>query len=230
VELGPGEPAAGPWRVVPLTEFARAVADAAGTPAGRPRIVAVDGRGGGGKTSLSERLARVLPDTAVVHSDDVAWFHSVFDWDDLMIEGVLTPLHAGRAVHYQPPAWAPRGRHEHIDVPAGRQTVIIEGVGVSRPSLLPWLDTTIWVQSDFADARRRALVRDRAEQGRSEAEAVRQWEEWEAEEVPFLAADRPWDRAAFIVGTGPELAHDRDSEVSVSAPIIDGHGRDRGRI
>jgi hypothetical protein len=229
MEPGPGEPEAGPWRVAPLDEFARAVTDAAGTPAGRPRIVAVDGRGGGGKSTLAGRLARILPDTAVVHSDDVAWFHSVFDWDDLMITGVLTPLHAGEAVHYQPPAWPGRGRHEYIDVPAGRQTVFIEGVGVSRPSLMPWLDTTIWAQSDFADARRRALERDMA-LGRSAAEAQRIWDEWEGEEIPFLVADRPWERADFIVGTGAELTHDRDSEVSVSASIIDRHGRDRGRI
>ncbi len=229
MELPPGEPDAGPWQVVPLDEFARAVTDAAGTPAGRPRIVAVDGRGGGGKSSLAGRLAGVLPDTAVVHSDDVAWFHSVFAWDDLMIEGVLRPLHAGDAVHYQPPSWPGRGRHEHIDVPAGLQTVFIEGVGVSRPSLTPWLDTSIWAQSDFADARRRGLERDMV-LGRGEAEAVRVWEEWEREEVPFMLADRPWERAEFIVGTAAELTHDRDSEVSLSAPIIDGHGRDRGRI
>jgi hypothetical protein len=156
-----------------------------------------------------------MPDAAVVHSDDVAWFHSVFDWDDLMISGVLTPLHAGREIHYQPPAWPGRGRHEYIDVPAGRRTVLIEGVGVSRPSLRPWLDVSIWVQSDFAEARRRGLDRDMAG-GLSPADAVREWEEWEREEIPFLQADRPWDRADFIVGTASELPHDPATEVSVA--------------
>lgn len=213
MELGPGEPDAGPWRVEGLAEFARSLT--AVQPSGRPLMVAVDGRGGGGKSTLAGRLAGVLPDAAVVHSDDVAWFHSVFDWDDLMIEGVLKPLHAGKAVHYQPPAWPGRGRHEYIDVPAGLRTVVVEGVGVSRPSLRPWLDVSIWVQSDFAEGRRRGLERDMA-RGLSRADAVREWAEWEREEIPFLLADRPWERADVIVGTAGALAHDPATEVSVA--------------
>jgi len=54
---------------------------------------------------------------------------------------------------------------------------------------VPWLDTAIWVQSDFADARRRGLERDMA-LGRSEEDAVRIWEEWEREEIPFFTGPR----------------------------------------
>src|SRR3954451_2374520 len=105
MELGPGEPAAGPWRVEPIADFARSLAEAAGTPAGRPRIIAVDGRGGGGKTALAERLCRAMQPATVVHSDDVAWAHSRFGWGDLMIAGVLRPLHDGNPVHYRPLGW-----------------------------------------------------------------------------------------------------------------------------
>jgi hypothetical protein len=55
--------------------------------------------------------------------------------------------------------------------------------------------------------------------GRSEDEAVREWDEWEAEEVPFLLADRPWERAGFIVGTASAVAHDPETEVAVAPPL-----------
>ena len=219
MELGPGEPAAGPWRVVSLEAFARAVTDAAGCPVSRPRIVAVDGRGGGGKTTLADRLLRVLPGAAVVHSDDVAWHHSRFAWDDLMITGVLAPLHAGRGVHYQPPAWPGRGRDGHIDVAADAHTVLIEGVGVSRRTLAPMLDVAVWVQSDYGEARRRGLRRDMLTQGLDELAALQEWYEWEAEEVPFLLDDRPWERADFIVGTASTLPHDARTDVMVATPL-----------
>jgi hypothetical protein len=199
MNLGPGEPAA-----------------EAGSPAGRPRIIAVDGRGGGGKTALSARLCRLLPPAAVVHSDDVAWEHSRFGWDDLMIDGVLNPLRAGRDVHYRPPAWRPQGRDGHLDIPAGLSTVIIEGVGVSRRSLTPLLDLAIWVQSDYDEARERGIRRDMAE-GRDEAEAYREWYAWEVEEIPFLQDDSPWERAGLIVCTGSAQPHHADTEVVVRA-------------
>jgi len=151
---GPGEPVAGPWRVERLDVFARLLADAAGTPSSRPRIVAVDGRGGGGKTTLAGRLCRVMAPAAVVHTDDIAWAHSRFGWDDLMLNGVLGTLHAGREVHYQPPAWQLNGRTGHIDVAAGASTVIVEGVGASRRQLANLVDVVVWVQSDFDQARR----------------------------------------------------------------------------
>ena len=219
MELGPGEPAAGPWRVEPIGVFARSVVEVAGCPVSRPRVIAVDGRGGGGKTALAGRLWRVMTPAAVVHSDDVAWAHSRFGWADLMIDGVLQPLHEGRGVRYRPPAWRAHGRDGQIEVPADASTVIVEGVGVSRRALAHLFDVVVWVQSDFGDARRRGVRRDVADLGRDESDAERQWEEWEAEEVPFLLMDRPWERARFVVGTASAVPHDAETEVVVAPPL-----------
>jgi hypothetical protein len=216
MKLGPGEPAAGPWRVERLDTFARSLATSGGTPIGRPRIVAVDGRGGGGKTALAERLGRAMGPAAVVHSDDVAWGHSRFGWDDLMIAGVLEPLRVGEPVRYRPPGWDHDVRAGHIDVAAGLATVLVEGVGVARQRLAPLVDVLVWVQSDFAEARRRGIERDIAELGRAPDEAVRLWDEWEAEEVPFLRDDQPWSRAHVIVGTASSIPHDPVTEVVVA--------------
>src|SRR5260370_28325422 len=112
------EPAAGPWRVAKLSELVSVLLNAKGQLVGRPRIVAVDGRSASGKTTLAERLRTAVPDAGVVHTDDIAWWHSRFGWHDLIIEGVLEPLHRGQLVHYQPPALASHGRGGHIDVSA----------------------------------------------------------------------------------------------------------------
>ena len=110
--------------------------------------------GAGGKTTLAGRLCRVMASAVIVHTDDIAWMHSRFGWDDLMIKGALGPLHAGREVHYQPPAWQPNGRTGHVDVATGTSTVIVEGVGASRRQLADLVDVAAWVQSDFDQARR----------------------------------------------------------------------------
>lgn len=190
MRLGPGEPEAGPWQRWPLETFVRGL---------EGRVIAVDGRGGSGKSTLARRIADRVPGAAVVHTDDIAWWHSRFGWDDLMIDGVLKPLRAGRDVRYQPPAWAPRGRTGFVEVPAAAPLVIVEGVGASRRELADLIDVAIWVQSDYVEAKARGVRRDMAEQGLDEAGAVREWDEWEAEEVPFFLEDRPWQRADYVV-------------------------------
>jgi hypothetical protein len=102
--LGEGEPAAGPWHVMPLTELARELGPGSRARLGRPRVVAVDGRSGSGKTTLAGRLQRVIPASAVVHTDDIASSQAMFDWAGLLIGGILEPVHRGEPVSFRPPA------------------------------------------------------------------------------------------------------------------------------
>jgi hypothetical protein len=201
---GPGEPLADLRRAGGIDALARDLLDTA--TAARPRIIAVDGRGGSGKSTLADRLRDAIPRAQVVHTDDIAWWHSRFGWDDLMIDGVLAPLHAGRDVRYQPPAWAPRGRTGWVEVPSAAPAVIVEGCGASRRELAHLIDAAVWVQFDFDEAKRRALPRDMILHGFDEAEAVRNWDEWQTEEIPFFLADRPWERADRIVSYDAEGA------------------------
>lgn len=160
MSLGPGEPAAGPWRVAPLDELVRLVMEAAGAPVGRPNIVAIDGRGGSGKSTLAERLHAAVPKSAVISTDDVAWGHSFFGWADLLAGGLLIPVRQGAGVQYRPPGWKAGGRAGAIEVPAGLSLVVVEGVGAGRRELAHLLDAVVWVQSDFAEAERRGIARD----------------------------------------------------------------------
>ncbi len=205
MSLPANEPAAHPWRVATLAELLEVIFDASEAPEGRPRVVAVDGRGASGKSTLAKRLGAAGFTAAVVSTDDVAWYHSFFDWAELLATGVLEPARRGEPVSYRPPAWQQRGRAGAIEVPAGRQLLLVEGVGAGRRELTALLDAVVWVQSDFDVAEQRGIARDVVQGVNGDAEAaVRFWHEWMAEELTFLADQRPWERAcAVVAGTPP---------------------------
>lgn len=79
---------------------------------------------------------------------------------------------------------------------------------------MPLLDAVVWVQSDTVEADRRGIERDGGDQAAAEF-----WHEWGAQELPFLAADRPWERADVIVTGTPALPHDPATEVVVAPPL-----------
>ena len=186
------------WTDAAVDVLTLARAGRAGSERTGPLVVAVDGRSAGGKSTVAGSLARAVRDATVVHKDDVAWNHGFFDWVGLLVGGVLEPLARGEVVAYRPPVWVENQREGAIEVPAGVGVVVIEGVWASRRELEPWLDAAIWVQSDADAARRRGIERD-ITLGRDRPEAVAFWDEWMAQEVPFLAADRPWERADLVV-------------------------------
>ena len=201
MRLPPEEPDLGPWRAVPGVDVVTSLLGEQLT-SGRPVLVGVDGRSGSGKsTTASTLLAGLPPDRtgAVVHTDDVAWHHSRFDWDELLLEHVLAPARAGEAVRWQPPAWAEHGRQGAVVVRESLSLLVVEGVGAARLSLMSPLDAAVWVQSDEEAARERGVARDSVLHDRTQEEATAFWDDWESEERPFLAADRPWERADLVV-------------------------------
>ena len=96
-------------------------------------LIGVDGRSGSGKSTFAAQLARTRVGVAVVHTDDIAWHHSFFDWHELLVDGVLSPLRRdGPPIRYRPPPWDLRGRDGFVDVPADTEVVLVEGVGSCR--------------------------------------------------------------------------------------------------
>jgi hypothetical protein len=207
LRLHPEEPRARGWRVEHIGEFVHRLI--ATWPKSRPAIVAIDGRSANGKSTLAARLARSLPGTAVVHTDDIAWHQSMFEWDTILAEGVLEPALQGRRVEYRPPAWDERQRPGAIDVPVGTRLLIIEGVGSARRSLAPLLDVVLWVQSDLD----RSLARDRRRIAAGET-SPNLFVDWMREERPFQAAERTGERAHAIVA-GTPLIELGDADVLV---------------
>jgi hypothetical protein len=189
-----------PKRFVPLERLRREIAARARTIIGRPLCVALDGRSASGKSTASRALAEGRRDWVVIHTDDVAWWHSFFDWDDLLLGGVLEPARRGEAVTYRPLAWDQRGRAGTIEVPAETRVLIIEGVGASRLSLAEHLDMTIWVHTPLDEIERRERARLAA--GSVDDNLQR---DWMSSELAFLAADGPWSRTEFVVSGASDM-------------------------
>jgi hypothetical protein len=150
-----------------------------------------------------------------VHTDDIAWWHSRFGWADLLIGGILDPVRAGRPVSYRPPRWDERQRPGAIEVPPRCPLLIIEGVGAARRETAQLTDAAIWVQADERETERRNLARVGQPGG---SRTVRHMREWMAEEIPFLAGERPWEHAALIACGTPQVPFDPATELVVAAP------------
>jgi hypothetical protein len=217
-QLDSEEPEGGPWRAKPLTAVIEALVQLGEGRARGSRgvVLAVDGRSSSGKTTLAARLQEVVAASAVVHTDDIAWWHSRFGWDDLLIDGVLVPFHRGEYVSFRPPRWADHGRQGFIQVPAQCPLLIIEGVGAGRSEVSQLIDTLVWVQADQQEAERRSLARVGLPGG---PRTVGDYREWMAEEEPFLTGQRTWERADMLVAGTPRIPFDPASEVVVAPPL-----------
>jgi hypothetical protein len=220
LQLAPEEPEAGPWRVELLSTLAKRGPDRS-SPA-RPAVVAVDGRSNNGKTTVAARIGEMVPGAVVIHTDDIAFEHSRFGWADLLIDGILLPVHQGRAVSYRPPKWDEHGREGSLEVPADCPLLIIEGDGAGRREVTHLVDTLIWVQADEREVARRSAARaanpPAADLANKAADGSPFDEEgWMAEEIPFNAAQRTWERADIIVCGTPEIPHDASTEIVVAS-------------
>lgn len=173
-------------------------------------LLAIDGRSSSGKSTLSRRIAERVAGTAVVHTDDIAWWHSRFGWEDLLITGVIEPLRRGLPVAYRPPAWELRGRAGSVRVPAAARLVVIEGVGAGRTTLAPLVDAIAWVQSDRDITERRDAKRVVA----GELDQAG-YDGWMSEEIPFQALERTWQRADLVIAGSPSAPHDPSTQIVV---------------
>lgn len=159
------------------------------------RIVAIDGPGGAGKSSLAAYLAQEL-DAPVVHTDDFASWDNPIDWWPELIEKVLAPLAAGRPARYTPTTWGGPQRKDVVIDPEG--FVVLEGVTASRHALRPYLAYAIWIETPRELRLRRGLERDGND-------ARGDWERWMAEEDAYAERERPADHADVVLPGDADL-------------------------
>ena len=195
------------WSVVGLDDLAARVVDLAAGAS--PAVVALDGHGSSGKTTLAGRLAAALPGAAaVLHTDDLAWYQGVFGWDEILLSDVLPVVRAGRPLRLRPPAWVARSRPGAIELPGDLGFLVVEGVGISRPSLVEALDVVVWVETDEPTRLARDLPRLAAGEVSPDSYAA-----WLAEENAYTTHSRPWERADLVVHGGGRLEHDPQMQV-----------------
>jgi len=227
LKLAPEEPEAGPWRVELLSTIVNAVTRRRPDrgSSGRPAVLAIDGRSNNGKTTLAARISELVAGSVVIHTDDIAWAHSRFGWADLLIDGILVPVHHGQAVSYRPPRWDEHGREGSLEIPVSCPLLIIEGDGAGRREVAHLIDTLIWVQADERETGRRAASRAAHRpaadlDNRPVDGAPFDEDGWMAEEIPFNTGQRTWERADIIVCGTPEIPYDPSTEIVIALPPV----------
>jgi uridine kinase len=165
-------------------------------PAGvATRIVAIDGPGCAGKSSLARWLAGEL-DAPIVHTDDFASWENPVDWWPELIARALEPLAAGQPARYVPTSWGGEERAPVLISPA--VFVILEGVTASREAFRPYLAYSVWIETPREVRLQRGLERD-GEQARA------QWEQWMEAEDRYVERERPAEHADSVLPGDEEL-------------------------
>jgi hypothetical protein len=167
----------------------------------------VDGHSSSGKTSLAGRIAAALPQSDVLHTDDLAWHQGVLAWDVLLLDDVPV-VRAAAPLHYRPLAWQSRARPGEIALAGGLQSLVIEGVGATQASVRGQLDAVIWVETDEPTRLARDSVRVAA--GEIDFEG---YLSWMADENAYVVTQRPWQHADLLVYCGDSIGHDPETEV-----------------
>lgn len=166
-------------------------------------VVAVSGFGGAGKSTLGVALRDSVDDAFVAGSDE---FHTNYalgrsaDWAcvdrDRMQRQLLVPFREDGTIRYQgydwttnaPGDWRTRG---------GVRILIVEGVGILHPDLLPLFDLTVWVDTPPEVATARAINRN-VLQGSGPEDAELWRTVWAPNDVDFFAKHRPREIADLI--------------------------------
>lgn len=159
------------------------------------RIIAVDGPGGAGKSSLAAYLAREL-DAPIVHTDDFASWDNPIEWWPDLIEKVLSPLATGRPARYTPATWGGPKKEEIVIEPGA--FVVLDGVTASREAFRRYLAYSIWIETPRQLRLRRGLDRD----GENAREA---WNRWMAEEDAYVEREQPAHRADVVLPGDADL-------------------------
>jgi uridine kinase len=175
-------------------------------------LVAIDGPGGSGKSTVAAMLARFVG-AAIVAGDDFYrvldpttrlalgaedGYRRYFDWERLGAQ-VLRPLRAGQAARYDRYDWQRGVLGEAVNVVASDVT-IVEGVYAFRPELREYYDLSILVETPNGERWRRLRAR---------GENDEHWlSRWDAAEQWYFSNALARDDVDFVVpGVSQEYVH-----------------------
>jgi uridine kinase len=155
------------------------------------RIVAIDGPGGAGKSTLAETVSLALGGVPIVHTDDFASWDVPIDWWPRMVEQLLVPLSRNRVARYQRYDWVERKLADWHEVEPA-EFLILEGVSSSREAFRPYLAYTIWVETPRDIRLKRGLERDGDD-------ALALWQSWMEEEDDYISREYPAENADVVI-------------------------------
>lgn len=165
-----------------------------------PVLIAIEGFGGAGKTTIAEQLRVGLGDAYVITIDDFivkeklmepSWDKGAFDRHRLE-QQVLIPATTDHRVAYQKLDWIPNTLSAPINVPKVRY-LIIEGISSYHPDIAHYYGYKIWIDTPIELAKQRGKVRD------ENNENAQHWYLWSANDLRYQQKFHPELRADFVV-------------------------------
>ncbi len=129
----------------------------------KPAIVAISGFGGSGKSTFAKLLSDKI-NSPVVSIDTfnkrvekyTEW--NLFDYDRLVKDAIKPFLDNKPVIEYKSDSG--EGLVENLSIP-NTGILIIEGVGLLRPSLMSYFNYSIWIDCPIDNAVKRGKKRDR---------------------------------------------------------------------
>lgn len=177
----------------PALEQVLALLPAPGT-AGGPFVLGIDGRSGAGKSELAAAVLAHRPDVQVLALEDAyrGW-HGLRAGLEVIADGVLAPLRAGRHASYRRYDWHAGALGGTVTVPPSA-VLVVEGCGAGSALLAPMLDALVWLDAPEADRHRRAMARD-------DDTWIDRWSAWAAQEDALLSEHDARAAADLVLDT-----------------------------
>ncbi|MCH9614634.1 MAG: hypothetical protein SP1CHLAM54_14030 [Chlamydiia bacterium] len=164
-------------------------------------FVAISGFGGSGKTSLADQLGKHyhLKDDQIIRLDH---FYSEnpngpdcldqVNWP--LLTQILQQAHAGENLNYIGKGYRGEKLSVNEKLP---HVVIVEGIRLLQPDLLPYFDITVWIACPQPIALERAKARDR-KQGEDEA-TISLWDtDWGPKDLTYYNTYHPEKLASYL--------------------------------
>lgn len=165
---------------------------------GRFFTIAIDGRGGSGKSAFAELLKTKLPGFFIFNGDyyfeplDDPVVFGAFN-DERFIHDVINPLKTKRGFTYRPYDWDTKQKGEQA-IKVGKGFCLERCYSFKFE--LDW-DLKIWVETPKAICLQRGLARDGQE-------AARAWHFWQQREDDYIRDFKPQEKADMVIdGTEP---------------------------
>jgi uridine kinase len=173
-------------------------------------LIAIDGRGGAGKSSFARNLVAEIPGSVHIEYD---WFHfpksqvtseKRFDHSRVLRELIEPFIRGVRSFQLRRYNWGflagiEDGFHADPVIIDSATTLVIEGCDALNRELAAYYGLRIWIDTDAAECHRRGVRRD-IEDYKLDPDKVKEcWREWVAQDEDFLRLDDRRGRADLLV-------------------------------